>query len=402
MDGTARTAGTTRTDRTARPVGTAQTVGTDGTARPVGTAQTAQTDGTARTAQTARTASLLAATVERIRGLIATQDVHIVTTASMTDAIAEDVPALDREQIIGEPMGRNTAPCVALAYHSIVARLQARGWSAQRIDAAVLTIMPADHHIAAPDRFIAALRAAVAHARRDPTFVTLGIPPDHPSTAYGYIERGADPVTRLDEAHNADDPDSGPSTYPGVRFVEKPDAARAATYLETGRFLWNAGLFVVRLGTLRAAFEQHAPAIWSALSACATAETADARARAAETAYTSIEAVAFDIAIMERLPSFRVVLADVGWTDLGSWRAVHALLPHDARGNARASGSREVALVDCDDSMVWSEDADVAVIGLEGVAVVCSGGRVLVCPLARAQEVRAAAKQMNKAPGRSE
>ncbi len=339
--------------------------------------------------------SLLAATVSRIRDVIETRDVYVVTTANMADTVAADVPALERAQIIGEPMGRNTAPCVALAYHSIVARLRARGWSGQRIDQAVLTIMPADHHIAQPARFLAALRAAVAHARSESTFVTLGIPPDHPSTAYGYIERGDEPVTL------PDGPVSGrPITYPGVRFVEKPDTARAAAYLETGRYLWNAGLFVVRLGTLRAAFEQHAPAIWSALAECETAETVDTRARVAEAAYASIEAVAFDIAIMERLPRFRVVLADVGWTDLGSWRAVHALLPHDARGNASA-GARQVALVDCDDSMVWSEDADVAVIGLEGVAVICSGGRVLVCPLERAQEVRAAAKRMTKAPGRS-
>lgn len=327
--------------------------------------------------------SLLAATVARIEPLVRARDVHVVTTTDMVDAILDRVPALRRPQIIAEPLGRNTAPCVALAYHSVVAGLRRRGWGAARIDDAVLIILPADHHITAPARFLAALRAAVVHARAARCFVTLGVPPDHLSTAYGYIERGP-------EALAGDGP-----AFPGVRFVEKPDAERAAGYLATGRFLWNAGLFVVRLGTLRDAFLRHAPALWTALAPLADVTDAEERGRRAREAYASIEPVAFDVAIMERLPGFRVIPADVGWTDLGSWRAVHEVLPRDASDNAVAAGGRRVVVQDTRGSLVWSEDAEVAVIGLEGVAVICSGGRVLVCPLEQAQAVRDAAKAMS-------
>ncbi|MCA9693283.1 MAG: mannose-1-phosphate guanylyltransferase [Myxococcales bacterium] len=316
--------------------------------------------------------SLLAHACERARELGAR--VFAVTTAAQRDSVRAAIPDAT---VLVEPRGRNTGPCVALSLILIERQLAALGWSPARIDEAVLVVMPSDHHVADGRAFVDALAAAADHARAGRCVTTLGITPDRPATAYGYIERGPAPLELV----------GAPPAYAGLRFVEKPDAARARHFLESGRFLWNAGVFAATVATLRAAFHEHAPTLLATLAAADDATL--------PTAYDAVEPVAFDVAIMERLPGFRVIPAAFSWSDLGSWQSVHEALPSDARGNtSHAAGGRSVALIDADDCLVWSEEADVAVIGVRGLAVVCAHGRALVCPLQRAQEVREAARQL--------
>ena len=324
--------------------------------------------------------TLLAAAVERARRLVPLERIFIVTNIALAPAVQAAVPEVPRANIIPEPRARSTAPCIALAVLHIRQRLRGRACTEEQVAKATLMVLPADHHIGELEQFTALLELACEQAEEQGGIVTLGVEPREPSTAYGYIERGPEPLARRGAAF----------VYPALRFVEKPDAARAQIFLETGRFLWNAGIFVMPLGRAVTEFERHARAMWRALAPVGAA----LKARkdpwpAAVAAYDTITAEAIDTAVMEKQRDLCVIPMRLPWTDLGSWSAMHSALPKDARDNVVvAPATTGVELVDSQGVMVWSEGLEVAVLGMRDVAVIVSGGRVLVCPLDRAEDVR--------------
>ena len=329
--------------------------------------------------------SLLAATLDRARAWAPESRALVITTAAQRAAVLAARPDL-ADRLLVEPVGRNTAACVAHGLVALRARLAHEGWTSDRIDRAVVLAVPADHHVADRAAFDRAVLAAADDAARAGVIVTLGITPSHPDTGYGYIERGDAPLAASD----------APAIYPVRRFVEKPDAARARDFLATGRFLWNAGVFALPLGPALAALARHAPELAAAFAPLAAALAAGdpvAAAAALDGAYAAAPALPIDVALMEKLPDLRVLPVHAGWSDLGSWSAIHAAAAHDADGNALLAADRPIHAIDARDTLVWSEDAEVAVIGVSGLAVICSGGKVLVCPLDRAQEVRALAER---------
>jgi len=317
---------------------------------------------------------LLAQTAARVAPLVPPADVWVVTTADQVEGVCAALPHVPRAQIIAEPFGRNTAPAIALAVRHL-----ARALGPELGDAVVLAL-PADHHVRDESRFVALLRGAIAHAAAAHTIVTLGIAATRPETGFGYIERADARCAAV--AGDGDVP-----VFPALRFVEKPDAATAAQFVAAGTFAWNAGIFVMPARRIAAELAQRCPAAWNALEPVATRDVPPAELAAA---YAQIPSAPIDVAVMERQADLRMVPADVGWTDLGAWSAVAELLAKDPRGNAVAADARgRVTLLDSDGCLVWSEGADVGVIGLRDVAVVASGGRVLVMPLAQAQAVKA-------------
>ncbi len=325
--------------------------------------------------------SLLEQTFDRALGLTTADNIFVVTAATQRDQIARVLPMLADEQIIQEPEGRNTAACIALSLLYLQEFFKQKGLNKLDIERMVLTILPADHRIGRPGAFLQALQAASRHAFRARTIVTLGILPDHPATGYGYIERGADPVK------------AGDAIFPGLRFVEKPDARRAREFLDSGQYVWNAGLFVASFSCLTLAFSRHAPKTWQPLSGVADTlflgpETALAQV------YSQLPAVPFDIAVMEKLDQFCVLPVDVDWSDLGAWDSVYEHTPKDPQQNAvLAPASARVRVRETDGCLVFSDGPEVAVLGVRDTAVIVAGTRVLVCSLARAQAVRDLAKQ---------
>ena len=324
--------------------------------------------------------TLLAAAVERARRLVPLGRVFVVTSIALAPAVQVAVPELAAANIISEPRPRSTAPCVALALLHVRQRLLDQGCSEEQVARATMTVLPADHLIGDPDTFTALLELACEHAEERGGVVTLGVEPRKPSTAFGYIERGPEPLARRGAA----------VIYPALRFVEKPDAVRAHIFVETRSFLWNAGIFVMPIGRVAAELERHARPLWAALAPVARALAAHQDPwPAAVTAYEKIVAVPIDIAVMEKQRDLCVIPMRLPWTDLGSWQALHEALPKDAHDNVVvAPATAGVQLVDSEGVLVWSEGLEVAVLGMRGVAVVISGGRVLVCPLDRAEEVR--------------
>lgn len=324
--------------------------------------------------------SLLRRTIERLQGLVALGDVFIVTTQEQRPAVLEAVPELDAEQVIAEPMGRNTGPCIALG----VARLRAK------LENATLIALPSDHQVADPEGFSRVLEAACVHAEDAGTIATLGIEPDHAATGFGYIERST--------AGRAPAPgDHGIGVFAAKRFVEKPELARARAFVESGRFLWNAGIFVMPMQRIEKELALHLPDLWSDLYA-KSAQLRDAPAAEVPTivhdAYQRATPAAIDTAVMEKQDDLLVVPARVGWSDLGSWRAIYDVATRDANDNANVFGGPQPVSIDAKGCLVWAEDAQVAIVGASDLIVVQSGDRVLVCHKDQTQNVRAVVDQV--------
>lgn len=304
-------------------------------------------------------APMLAETRARIAGLVPDERVLVVTAEEQAPLVRECLPALPAENLLAEPSARNTAGCVAWAAFEIE----------RRDPDAVHCVLPADHVIRPADRFRASLVAAVAEARRGARLVTLGIRPTHPATGYGYIELGAE-LARHGEfaAHEV------------LRFVEKPALALAEQYLASGRFRWNAGIFVWRTRAILAAFAEHAPDIHAGLAGLP-------RGDALRSAYAALPSLPVDQAILERARERSVIPIEFAWSDVGSWPSLAEVLGPDADGNCASGGARLVA-EDAHGCVVYGEGGIVALIGLRDLVVVHARGATLVCPKERAQEVR--------------
>lgn len=322
--------------------------------------------------------SLLAQTADRLCGLVQPQDIWVVVGHDQLAGTRQALPETPAANFVVEPMRRNTAPCIALALAFIQ---HALGSDA---DDATLVVVPADHHVRDPEHMRDLLRTACLHAEVHHTVVALGIQPSHASTAFGYIERATAAAPSVTG-------DGDIAVFPAKRFVEKPNAATARKFVDSGVYSWNAGIFVMPLSRIDAELQRHCTALYAALQPVREAiEGQRDTALLVRDAYAKIAAVPIDVAVMEKQQDLRMIPASIGWTDLGSWRAVHAIGASDDNGNVCIQGpSASAVVMEGHDNLVWSQDATIGVLGVSGLAIVACGGRVLVCPLDRAQEVKA-------------
>jgi mannose-1-phosphate guanylyltransferase len=314
--------------------------------------------------------SLLAATARRAQQRFGLEHILIVTAADQEEQIRQEIPGLPRDNVIVEPEPRNTAAAVGLA--AVVAAR--RGGLTAR-----LAVLPADSHIADEAAFDAALGVALEHAHD--AIVTIGLRPSRPETGFGYIRAG----------------DVVPGDAPGVAagaavgpvrsvlgFVEKPDRPRAEAYLRSGDYLWNSGMFFLTAGRMLEEARRHLPALGAALDAFLAAPELSSAVRAG---YAAVPAISIDHGIIEKAEGLRVVPAELGWNDVGSWSALSSIRPNDAERNVVVGGC---FVADSHDSVVISEaDAPfVGVVGVEGLVVVATADAVLVIPKDRAQDVK--------------
>jgi mannose-1-phosphate guanylyltransferase/mannose-1-phosphate guanylyltransferase/mannose-6-phosphate isomerase len=262
-------------------------------------------------------------------------------------------------QLILEPEGRNTAPAIALA-----------ALSAGPND--ILLVMPSDHLIANAEAFQAALDIALPLAR-DNMLVTFGIAPDRPETGYGYIRRG-EPL--------------GAGAFRVDSFVEKPDLATAEAYLAQGGYDWNGGIFLFRAEAFLDVLEALAPAVLSAARASLAAQREDGvRIWPDLRSFARAPAVSVDVAVMEKAEHVAVVPVDMGWSDIGSWEALHQLGVKDAAGNV--TGGRVVA-IDTRDCLIRSEGPVIVPIGVDNLVIVATERAVLIVPRGESQRVKEA------------
>jgi mannose-1-phosphate guanylyltransferase len=315
--------------------------------------------------------SLLRATRERLSPLIPAERILVVTSEALAAQTRAELPELPPENVLAEPVGRNTAPCVGWAA-SVIAR---------KDPTAVMAVLPADHHIANVRGFLSVLERAIA-AAAEGDMVTVGVRPTRPETGYGYVELGEE---------------IAPGVHRARRFVEKPDELRARQFLTAGRFLWNSGMFFFRADVLLAAVRQHLPGLGDALAGYDEAAKRGEERALVQSTYATLPDISLDHGIMEKAARIAVVPGDFGWSDVGSWTTAWELADRDGDDNALFG---DVVAVDTRGSYVRAPAGKVvAVLGLEDVVVVDTEDALLVMPRSRAQDVRAvvnALKQENK------
>ncbi|MEN6478505.1 MAG: sugar phosphate nucleotidyltransferase [Anaerolineales bacterium] len=312
--------------------------------------------------------SLLRQTIERVLPLVPWERIYVLSGPDHAEAIARELPELGPENLFIEPSPRGTAPCLGLAALRLC----------QRAGEGIMISLHADHVVRNAEAFRAALCASIETAREG-YLVTVGIVPDQPETGFGYIQRGE----LLAQRH-------GLNVYRLARFVEKPPLDLAQAYVASGEYCWNAGYFTWRLDAILAAFAEFLPEQYAALQTVA----GDLAGPTGLAAWQGITPVTIDVGIMERAREAAVVPCDMGWSDVGGFGALYALLPHDEAGNATGGEGRYVPL-DGGRNLVLSPRL-VATIGLEDLVVIDTEDALLVLPRERAQDVSALVRRLHE------
>lgn len=259
--------------------------------------------------------------------------------------------------VIVEPSARNTAPAIGLAALAVAPDT-------------LLLVMPSDHLIGDKEAFLAAVEAA-APAADSGWLVTFGVRPDRPETGFGYIQRRES---------------IGASTFRTQRFVEKPDAATAATYLADGGYDWNAGIFLMRADSFLTSLRKHAQAVETAIAPAMQAAARDGRfIRPEAEAFSHAPAISVDNAVMEHADNVAVTPVDMAWSDIGSWQALYEVSSRDQGNNVLAG---EAMASDAHNCLVWSDGPLVSVVGVRDLAVIATADAVLVIPLKESQRIR--------------
>ncbi len=317
--------------------------------------------------------SLIAATARRLEALCPPAQTLIATGEHLLDATREALPWLPNDSFLGEPVPRNTAACIGWAT-AIVQR---------RDPGAVVMVLPSDHHVTDETAYVAALSRAV-EASKGGVITTIGIEPTRPETGYGYIEKGSFVA---------------PGVHRVARFVEKPDRAQAVAYLESGRFLWNSGMFFFQAEAMLDAIARHMKPLHEGVRRieAAASHNTDHETMVTREVFGKLPSVSIDYGVMEKEETLHVVPASFGWSDLGSWQTAWDLAERDDAGNAV---DPNCVVVDGRNNLVRALQAGnkrvVVAVGINDVCVIDTGDAVLVIPRDRAQDVRLAVEALRE------
>lgn len=315
--------------------------------------------------------------VERLLPLMPSDHIYVVTNARYVEAMREQVSEIPPENFIAEPSGKNTAPAALLAAITIH----------KRDPDGTLALLTADHHIAYPDRFREVLRAAAVLAD-DGLIVTLGISPSMPATGFGYIERGAH-LRKID----------GFDGFKSAGFTEKPDTRKAMQFLRSGRYSWNSGMFIWKATTALAAFAEHQPALYEALSALVTHIDSPDYPAALEATWATIPSIQLDTGVMERADNIAVIPVDIGWSDVGSWDALFDVLSLDDDGNGFKGSAPARIVIDTKNTLVYSDKLTVT-LGIDDIVVVETPDVLMICHRSRAQDIKQVVEALRAADHR--
>lgn len=307
--------------------------------------------------------TLIQATFERFTAFIPVENIYVVTSTEYADIVKAQLPDLPVENILGEPYRKNTAPCIAYISFKLM----------QRDPKASLIVAPSDHLITDKKAFHKVCFEALSFVNKHNAFITLGIKPTHPNTGYGYIQHEQLSVTD--------------NVYKVITFTEKPNMELAKTFLSSGDFLWNAGIFVWQVKNIIGAFEKYLPEMYDVFSAEKEAFNTAGEKKALEHIYPLCTNISIDFGIMEKADNVYVIPSSFGWSDLGTWNSAYENLEKDYLGNAVAGSA--VVVIDATRCMVHAPEKKLLVLqGLDDFIVVDTDDVLLVCKREKEQEIK--------------
>jgi mannose-1-phosphate guanylyltransferase len=310
--------------------------------------------------------SMISNTIARIQPLVQWEKVLVVTNKLQKDIILKQVPLLPTENVLTEPLGRNTAPCIGLAAK----------WICHHDPNAVMIILPADHIIRDTEEFLHVLQRSIRVAQESNALVTIGIQPTHPETGYGYIQFDDSPEKNQ---YMTD------GIYSVKTFAEKPNLETAEKFLKSGDFLWNSGMFIWKASVILEEIEKNIPELGEQLIKLEHAIGTDNYQATLERVYGVIRSISIDYGVMEKASKVFVAKGDFGWSDVGSWDEVVRLTPIDGDGNALRG---TVIAKDSHRNYIDAGSKVVATIGVDDVIIVTTDDAVLICKKGRSQDVK--------------
>ncbi len=305
--------------------------------------------------------TMIQLTVERILPLVRMEDIYIATNKIYKPLVQKQLPGLPEQNILCEPVGRNTAPCIGMGAAFI----------SRRYEDALMIVLPSDHQITNSPLYLDTLRAACDVAERDSNLVTIGIQPAYPETGYGYIR--FDPASRLGQAYRVD------------CFVEKPQLETAKQYLAEGRYLWNSGQFIWKTSSILKNMERFMPDTYAGLMRIRNAVGTEAQAEVLEREFAAFESQSIDYGIMEKADDIYILPGAFGWDDVGSWLAVERLQTPDKEGNVESGNVVSVNTRDC---IVQGQEKLLALVGLEDIVVVDTPDATLISSKEHVGEIK--------------
>lgn len=305
--------------------------------------------------------TMIQLTVERISPLVDIKDVYIATNENYRELVKQQLPNLPEENILCEPIGRNTAPCIGLGAVHV----------AKKDEDAIMIVLPSDHLIKSNDIFKETFANACDIAEQGPNLVTVGITPNYPETGYGYIKYTKD--NKLGES------------YAVEKFVEKPDLETAKEYLEDGTYLWNSGMFVWKTSTILDCFKEFMSSTYEGLLKIKDSIGTEEYQKVLETEFPNLESQSVDYGIMEKASNIYTLAGNFGWDDVGSWLAVGRIKENDSQGNV-VNGN--VVTVNTKDCVIEGSDKLIATVGLRDIIVVDTKDAILISTKENAGEIK--------------
>ncbi len=314
--------------------------------------------------------TMIQLTVERILPLVDMEDIYIATNKAYMPLVMEQLPGIPKENILCEPVGRNTAPCIGLGAMHI----------SHKTEDAVMFVLPSDHLIKDGEGFRNVLREACSVAEQGDNLVTIGITPNYPETGYGYIKFIKDEKTG--DSCKVD------------RFVEKPSLEVAKEYLSTGEYLWNSGMFIWKVSTVLDKFKDYLPDTYKGLLKIRDFIGSADQDAVLNEVFPGLESISVDYGIMEKAESIYTIPGDFGWDDVGSWLAVERIGEQDENGNIIAGNAVNIGSKDC---IIQAEDKLIAAVGLKDIVIVDTKDATLVCDKGSTADIKKVLEELRRA-----
>ncbi len=316
--------------------------------------------------------TMIQETLDRIKPLIDTNNTLIITGRSHAEELKKQVPEIPDQNIIIEPVGRNTAPCIGLAA-LYIKRKDPQG---------VMAVLASDHLIKDEKEFLNLLSVAKMVAEEKGYLITLGIRPKKPETGYGYIQYGEEILAINNK-----------KIFKVNRFIEKPKKEVAEGFLSSGNYLWNSGMFIWKADTILNMIEIHLPELYQGLMRIDNVISTDKERDTIEEVYSGIESISIDYGIMEKAKYVAVIPCDPGWSDVGCWNSIPEVLPCDEDGNVIIG--KHIG-IDTSGSIIHAPHKLIATIGIKDMIIIETEDALLICPRERGEDVKKMVETMKE------